>query len=62
MAVLSSLAGLCLAAILSAFIFRCASSYLLSGVRIPPGTKLPRGPKGKNLIETRKTQTYEHLC
>lgn len=50
MAIVSFLVGLCLAAIISAFVFRYASSYLLSGVRIPPGAKLPRGPKGMTLM------------
>lgn len=50
MAIVSSLAGLCLAAIISAFVFRYASSYSVSGVRIPLGSKLPRGPKGMVLM------------
>ncbi|KAM0470198.1 hypothetical protein ACHAPX_010084 [Trichoderma viride] len=50
MAIVSFLVGLCLAAIISAFVFRYASSYLLSGVRIPPGAKLPRGPKGVPIL------------
>lgn len=50
MTIAGSLAGLCLAAILSAFVFRYASSYLFSGVRIPPGSRLPRGPKGVPIL------------
>lgn len=57
MAIVSSLAGLCLAAILSALIFRYASSYLFSGVRIPPGSRLPRGPKGTISMIT-QTQAF----
>ncbi|KAL6887113.1 cytochrome P450 [Trichoderma evansii] len=50
MAVVSSLAGLCLAAILSVFVFRYGLTFLFSNVRIPPGAKLPRGPKGVPIL------------
>lgn len=50
MAIVSFLAGLCLVAIISALVFRYASSYLISAVRIPPCAKLPRGPKGMTLM------------